>query len=141
MVLKSNFASHGASTGAAGTWTDITPTHSAPTFRGEIAVAPSDPQRLYLMMQDSATDKVLTFYTSSNGGTSWSATSIANGSPLDDALNNGTSSQTWYDLIAAVDSTNPNVVVVGGIELAKSTNAGASWTAISISSTVHVDQH
>ena len=64
MVLKSDFATHGANTGAAGTWTDITPTHSDITFRGEIAVAPSNPQKLYLMMQDSATDKVLNFYTS-----------------------------------------------------------------------------
>jgi hypothetical protein len=93
------------------------------------------------MMQDSATDKVLTFYTSNNGGTSWTSAPVASGSPLDDALNNGTSSQTWYDLIAAVDSTNANIVVVGGIELAKSTNGGSTWTAISNSGSVHVDQH
>jgi hypothetical protein len=141
MVLKSDFATHGANTGAAGTWIDITPTHSNTTYRGEIAVAPSNPQKLYLMMQDSATDKVLNFYTSNNGGTSWTTTSVASGSPLDDALNNGTSSQTWYDLISAVDSTNANVVVVGGIELAKSTDGGATWTTISNSGSVHVDQH
>ena len=141
MVLKSDFATHGANTGAAGTWTDITPTHSDITFRGEIAVAPSNPQKLYLMMQDSATDKVLNFYTSNNGGTSWTSTPIAGGSPLDDALNNGTSSQTWYDLISAVDSTNANIVVAGGIELAKSTDGGATWTTISTSASVHVDQH
>ena len=141
MVLKSDFATHGASTGAAGTWTDITPIHSDITFRGEIAVAPSNPQKLYLMMQDSATDKVLTFYTSNNGGTSWTPTSIASGSPLDDALNNGSSSQTWYDLISAVDSTNANIIVAGGIELAKSTDGGATWTTISTSASVHVDQH
>ena len=140
MVLKSDFASHGATTGAAGTWTDITPTHSDITFRGELAVAPSDPQKLYLMMQDSATDKVLKFYTSNNGGSSWTSTPVASGSALDDALNGG-SSQTWYDLISAVDSTNANIVVVGGIELAKSTNGGSTWTAISNPTSVHVDQH
>ena len=141
MVLKSAFATNGANTGAAGTWTDITPTHSNTTFRGEITVAPSNPQRLYLMMQDSATDKVLNFYTSSNGGTSWTSTSVASGSPLDDALNNGSSSQTWYDLISAVDSANANVIVVGGIELAKSTDGGSTWTAVSTPGSVHVDQH
>ena len=141
MVLKSDFATHGVNTGAAGTWTDITPTHSDITFRGELAVAPSNPQKLYLMMQDSATDKVLNFYTSNNGGTSWTSTPVTNGSPLDDALNNGGSSQTWYDLISAVDSTNANIVVVGGIELAKSTNGGSTWTTLSTSLTVHVDQH
>ena len=141
MVLKSDFATHGANTGAAGTWTNITPTHSDITFRGEIAVAPSNAQKLYLMMQDSATDKVLNFYTSNNGGSSWTSTAVTNGSALDDALNNGTSSQTWYDLISAVDSTNANIVVVGGIELAKSTDGGSTWTAISNSGSVHVDQH
>lgn len=141
MVLKSSFATNGANTGAAGRWTIITPAHANVTFRGEIAVAPSDPQRLYLMMQDSATDKVLTFYTSTNGGTSWTSINVTNGSPLDDALNNGSSSQTWYDLIAAVDSTNANTVVVGGIELAKSTDGGTTWSSISTPSTVHVDQH
>ena len=141
MVLKSNFATHGANTGAAGTWTDITPTHSDITFRGEIAVAPSNPQKLYLMMQDSATDKVLTFYSSNNAGTTWTATPVAGGSPLDDALNNGSSSQTWYDLISAVDSANANIVVAGGIELAKSTDGGVTWTTISTSASVHVDQH
>src|SRR5689334_17802144 len=122
MVLKSDVATHGANTGAAGTWIDITPTHANVTFRGEISVAPSNPQKLYLMMQDSATDKVLNFYTSNNAGSTWTATAVTSGSVLDDALNNGTSSQTWYDLISAVDSTNANVVVVGGIELAKSTD-------------------
>jgi hypothetical protein len=141
MVLKSDFTSHGATTGAPGTWTDITPTHSDITFRGELAVAPSNPQKLYLMMQDSATDKVLNFYTSNNGGTTWTSTSVASGSPLDNALNNGSSSQTWYDLISAVDSTNANIVVVGGIELAKSTVGGSTWATISNSATVHVDQH
>lgn len=141
MVLKSDFATHGTNTGAAGTWTDITPTHSDITFRGEIAVAPSNPQRLYLMMQDSASDKVLHFYTSNNGGTTWTSTAVTSGSPLDDALNNGTNSQTWYDLIAAVDSTNANIVVVGGIELAKSVDGGSTWASISNSVSVHVDQH
>jgi len=140
MVLKSDFATHGANTGAAGTWTNITPTHSDVTFRGEIAVAPSNAQKLYLMMQDSATDKVLNFYTSNNGGSTWTATAITSGSPLYDALN-GTSAQTWYDLISAVDSTNANIIVVGGIELAKSTDGGLTWTAISNSASVHVDQH
>ena len=50
-------------------------------------------------------------------------------------------SQTWYDLISAVDSANANIVVAGGIELAKSTDGGVTWTTISTSASVHVDQH
>lgn len=135
VVMKSSFSVNGANTGAVGTWQDVTPVHSETTYRGELAVAPSDPQRVYLMMQDSADDQVHTFYRSNDGGTNWTT------STAPAALNNGSNSQTWYDLISAVDPSNADNVVVGGIELAKSTDGGATWAAISTTSTVHVDQH
>ena len=135
MVFKSNFAANGANTGAFGTWQEITPVHPKTTYRGELAIAPSDPQRLYLMMQDSATDMVDSVYRSDNGGTNWNAFAAPS------ALNNGSNSQTWYDLIAAVDPSNPDIVVVGGLELARSTDGGSTWTSISSSVSVHVDQH
>jgi photosystem II stability/assembly factor-like uncharacterized protein len=135
MVMKSSFAANGANTGNVGAWQEITPVHSEITLRGDIAVAPSNPQRVYLMMQDSLTDQVLTFYRSNDGGASWTPLTAP------DALNNGTNSQTWYDLISAVDSTNADVVVVGGLQLAKTTDGGSSWTTISSSPTIHVDQH
>jgi hypothetical protein len=135
MVFKSSFATNGANTGALGTWQEITPLHSAITSRGEIAVAPSNPQRVYLMMQDSLSDKVDSFYRSNDGGTSWSAFAAPS------SLNNGSNSQTWYNLISAVDSTNADIVIVGGHELAKSIDGGSSWNSISSSPAVHVDQH
>lgn len=135
MVMKSSFATNGANTGAFGTWQEITPPHTELTFRGEIVTAPSNPQRVYLMMQDSATDQVLTFYRSDNGGTSWTSSTAPT------ALNNGANSQTWYDLISAVDPTNPDIVIAGGIQLAKSIDGGATWNSISSSASVHVDQH
>ena len=135
MVVKSSFALHGANTGAPGTWQDITPVHANVTARGELTIAPSDPNRIYLMMQDSITNQVNTFYRSNDGGANWITTTAPT------ALNNGTNSQTWYDLISAVDPSNPDIVVVGGIELAKSIDGGATWTTIATSGTVHVDQH
>jgi photosystem II stability/assembly factor-like uncharacterized protein len=135
MVMKSSFAINGANTGGPGAWTEITPVHSEITTRGEIAVAPSNPQRVYLMMHDSLTDQVLTFYRSNDGGANWTPLTAP------DALNNGSNSQTWYDLISAVDSTNADVVVVGGLQLAKTTDGGTSWNTISSSPNVHVDQH
>ncbi len=134
MVMKSSFAINGANTGALNTWTEITPVHSATTQRGEIVTAPSNPLRLYLMMQDSATSQVMTLYRSSDGGVLWDSL------PAPSALNNGTVSQTWYNLISAVDPTNPDVVVVGGYHVAKSVDAGINFTDIT-SPGVHVDQH
>lgn len=134
MVFKSSFSANGALTGAAGHWTEITPVRSTITFRAELAVAPNNPQRVYLMEQDSANDQVDSFYRSNDGGATWSAFL----SPS--ALNNGSNSQTWYDLTMAVDSNNADVVVVGGLQVAKSTDGGSTWTTIT-TAPVHVDQH
>lgn len=132
-VFKS--PANGVATGITGSWLDITPTHTLVTQRAELAVAPSNPQRLYLVMQDSATSTVSYVYRSFNGGTTWDSLAA----PA--AMNNGGFSQNWYNLTAAVDPTNPDVVVVGGFHVAKSTDGGANWTNISAPNNVHVDQH
>jgi photosystem II stability/assembly factor-like uncharacterized protein len=132
MVLKSA-ASNGANTGADGFWTDITPQFSDISLRTEIAVAPSNPQRLYCMAADSATSQVLEVFRSDNGGTTWSSMQSPAG------LNNGVNSQNWYNLVLAVDPANPDIVVAGGLNVARSTNGGTSWTTIS--SGIHVDNH
>lgn len=135
MVMRSSFAVHGAATGSVGTWVEITPQKSTPTQRGELAIAPSNPNRLYLLLQDSATSQVSYIYRSFNAGTTWDSL------PAPAALNNAGNSQTWYNLIAAVDPSNPDIITVGGLNLARSTDAGANWTTISTNNTVHVDQH
>jgi photosystem II stability/assembly factor-like uncharacterized protein len=134
MVFKSSFVANGALTGAVGHWTEITPPHTTITFRAELAVAPNNPLRIYLMMQDSVNDQVDSFYRSNDGGANWT--------PLlaPSALNNDSNSQVWYDLTMAVDSNNADIVVVGGLQVAKSTDGGTSWSTIS-ASPVHVDQH
>ncbi len=134
-VYKSTFATHGANTGAVGTWTNITPFTTDPVHRTEIVLAPSDPQRVYLLMQDSATSQVLIVYRSTNGGANWFNLVAP------PALNNNAFSQTWFNLIGAVDPNNPNTLIVGGLQLARSINGGDNWTTISNSATVHVDQH
>lgn len=134
-VYQSSFTTHGPNTGAVGTWSNITPVTSTVTQRTEIILAPSDPQRVYLLMQDSATSQVLNVYRSTNGGANWTTL------PAPAALNNGASSQTWFNLIGAVDPANADIVIVGGLNLARSTDGGNNWTSISSSGTVHVDQH
>lgn len=134
-IYKSSFATHGANTGALGNWTNITPATPATTQRTEIVLAPSDPQRVYLLMQDSATSQVLNIFRSTNGGTNWTVLTA----PA--ALNNGAASQTWFNLTGAVDPNDANVLIVGGLNLAKSTDGGNNWATISTSPTVHVDHH
>ena len=58
-----------------------------------------------------------------------------------------TRGQAFYDLVIAVDPTNDQNLFVGGIDLFKSTNAGASWSQFSHwyggfgHQEVHADQH
>ncbi|GEM_PF-925137 len=53
-----------------------------------------------------------------------------------------TSGQGHYDLCAAISPTDPDVVLVGGIEVYRSRNRGTTWTAVTRGNTpVHVDQH
>lgn len=133
-IYKSSFSTNGANTGAAGTWTNITPSFVTNTQRVEIILAPSDAQRVYLLAQDSATSQVLNMYRSTNGGATWTTLT----GPA--AINNGTNSQAWFNLIGAVDPNNANTLVAGGLHLGKSTDGGDSWTTIS-SGLIHVDQH
>ncbi|MBC7874242.1 MAG: T9SS type A sorting domain-containing protein, partial [Ferruginibacter sp.] len=133
-IWKSSFATNGANTGATGTWVDITPPWGMIRLRLELATAPSDPQRLYLVGQDSASDQVIGLWRSFNGGSSWD--SVA--SPA--AFNNGTNSQTWFNLIMAVDPANADILLAGGLHVARSITAGNSWLTIS-SGQVHVDHH
>lgn len=135
VVMKSSFAANGANTGALGTWVEITPVTPTVTQRTEIILAPSDPQRVYLLMQDSTTSQVQNVFRSSDGGATWAMLAAPS------ALNNGTASQTWYNLIGAVDPNNANIIVVGGLNLARSLDGGNSWSTITSSTTVHVDHH
>jgi len=50
--------------------------------------------------------------------------------------------QAFYDMMIETDPTNDAIVYIGGIDLYRSTNSGAAWTAISNWTTnVHSDQH
>ncbi len=132
-VYRSSASLNGANTGAANAWVEITPVKSFVTQRADISVAPSDPNRLYLVMQDSANSQVRAVYRSSNAGTTWDSLAAPS------SLNNGGVSQTWFNLCSAVDPNNPDIVVVGGLRVARSTDGGSNWTEIG--SNIHVDQH
>ncbi|RYY97862.1 MAG: exo-alpha-sialidase, partial [Chitinophagaceae bacterium] len=101
----------GANTGNVGTWTDITPTGLANMDRAELAVAPSNPQRLYLVMANESDAQVSSTYRSDNAGATWTTVDAPTG------VNNGTNSQNWYNLILAVDPTDADRVVAGGLHV------------------------
>ena len=134
-IYRSSFATNGANTGNAGTWTDITPnptTNAIPAAgdnydRIEIATAPSNGDVVYGIFEGNGTYDVTNikqYDASTNTWTSRTVPNYSGGGPY-------TRSQAWYDLIATVDPNNANTLYIGAIDVYKSTNNGAIWTRVS----------
>lgn len=139
----------GPNVGNTGTWTDITP---AGTWqRIDIAVAPSNSSVIYALLQGTG-DGIGAIKKSTNSGTSWTDLPLPNWCNQGSNSTDFTNGQAFYDLIVQVDPTNENNVIIGGIDLLKSTNGGSSWTQLTqwaanctnssgALPVVHADQH
>lgn len=129
------------------TWTTANDTGFG---RVAIACAPSDANYIYGLIENNSLVQTIVY--SDDKGTTWNTATepadVDNGIPDTDF----TRGQAWYDLVIAVDPNDENTVVVGGIDLFRSTNNGTSWTQISkwsnnnnlfglSASLVHADQH
>jgi PKD repeat protein len=127
-----NGGSYRYSTNGGSSWNTPTGFPSSSSIqRVTLAVAPSNANVLYAMMQDNA-NGFYGGYKSSDGGANWTAMA-AKPSDIDTdiAASDFTRNQAWYDLVIAVDPNNENTVITGGIDLFKSTNGGDAWTQIS----------
>ncbi len=118
---------------------------SSGLYRGAIAVTAADTSYVYFLICDFT--KYYGTYLSTNGGSSFSVKSTTP-NVMDYSTNgSGTGGQAWYDLDVACDPTNRDVFFVGGVNIFKSTDAGATWTISAhwIGSntipSIHADQH
>ncbi len=133
--------------------------------RMTLAIAPSDNDRIYILMAQNSSASLGTIYSvfrSDDGGDSWTSpldfnhefspwllsyVSIATGC----FVHPTNYSQGWYDNIIAVDPVDPDVVWVGGIDLYRSDDGGATFGLAEYwfyylmenppPSHMHVDQH
>ncbi len=101
--------------------------------RISLAVAPSQSSRLYALVSNQCDAggggaSVLGAYRTDDFGATW--TSVPAGSFQ--------STYGWYLSTVSVQPTNPDVVIMGGLSLRRSTNGGASWSTITPQ---HVDMH
>lgn len=117
-------------------WT--TPSTPFTTFsqRTELAVSGNT---LYAC-PDNASHQVPSIWKSSDGGATWTVTASQ---PGGGTWANG---QGWYSLSCVINPTDPNQVIVGGLDNYKTTNGGTSWSQISTwvgtsGQYVHADQH
>ncbi len=114
--------------------------------RIELAVAPSDPARLYALVAHTALENGLYgIWRSLDGGDHWIETCSGNacvsGSSCD-----GFGQQMWYDAGLSVDPQNPGVVYASGQDLLRSTDGGLSFRNLTcgyanFDAVVHVDHH
>lgn len=93
---------------------------------------------LYALPSDDSY-QVPALYKSTDGGANWSATS---GNPSA----SWAGGQGWYNLAVAIDPSNTNTVIVGGLEAYKTTDGGANWSKLAnwvgtIGQYVHADIH
>ena len=102
------------------TWYQFTTQKNAgfPSTQGrlEIAVAPSDPNYVYILVA-TASGATYGLYRTDNAndnGTACTWTTLATAGPLFDPFNVG-ENQGWYDNIIAVNPFNPNKVCMGGV--------------------------
>jgi hypothetical protein len=119
------------------TWSSATglPTCTADSdwlSRVEVAYVPGNGDIVYASINRNSGE----IWSSTTGGQSYSLTSTGY---------NYLGSQGWYDNIIWVDPTNPNLLVVGGIDLWRSTDAGLTLAKISewwyAPLSAHADHH
>jgi photosystem II stability/assembly factor-like uncharacterized protein len=100
--------------------------------RVEVAYARSSPTIVYASIEVNSGE----IWKSTDGGQSYSRVNTGN---------NFLGGQGWYDNIVWVDPTNPNTLIVGGIDLWRSTNGGSTLTKISqwfsAPNSAHADHH
>lgn len=111
--------------------------------RAAIAVAPSDPNRVYAAFVRADSDTLLGVWTSTDGGVSWvpvvsdrQPCTYQNGSVFEDV------SQCFYDLAIDVDPKDPGIFYVGGIVIVRYSLADLEAELVGDGpGGVHVDQH
>ncbi|MCW2504525.1 MAG: hypothetical protein JWO79_2809 [Actinomycetia bacterium] len=116
------------------TWTRLgggLPAASGDLGRMGVAVATSDPNRLYAIAANTSGD-FSGFWTSTNGGDSWAKLTTTS------AVSSSQSTFGWWFGRIWVDPAASRHVFVAGVSLVESADAGATWAS---SSSVHADQH
>jgi len=144
-IFRSSAAANGTNIGGAGTWVDITP--SGTWQRIDVAVAPNNPAVIYALLEGSG-NGIGAIKKSTNSGATWTDLPLPTWCNQGSNSSDFTNGQAFYDLIVQVDPTNPNNVYIGGIDLFKSTDGGATWNQLtqwasncSTLPVVHADQH
>ncbi len=97
--------------------------------RIELAVTPHDPDYVYALY-GASNNGYLGLYRSTDSGNNWNVRSTAPNLLGWSSTGSDNGGQAWYDLALAVNPTNKNDVVVGGVNVWRSSNGGNVWNII-----------
>ncbi|HEV7232409.1 MAG TPA: T9SS type A sorting domain-containing protein [Bacteroidia bacterium] len=92
-----------------------------------IAVTPANPSYVYVVGSDANNDGFQGFYQSTDMGTTFTSKATSPNLLGWSAAGNDTGGQGWYTLSIAASPTDANEVVVGGVNIWRTTTAGTSW--------------
>jgi len=96
--------------------------------RMTMAVTAADPNYIYIVYANKSDEGFLGVYRSINSGTSFTQQSTSPNLLGWSSSGNDQGGQGWYDLAIAASPVNKNEIVVGGVNIWKSTNGGTSWS-------------
>jgi hypothetical protein len=114
--------------------------------RMAIAVTPANPNYVYVLAGKSSDQGFLGFYRSTNSATGFSTMATSPNLLGWSSTGSDTGGQAWYDLCCAASPLNQDEVVVGGVNVWRTTNGGSAWSLYghwtgSGAPFTHADQH
>jgi PKD repeat protein len=118
------------STNGGTTFTNITSGLPATTAvsRLAIAVTAANPAYVYLLAALATDDGFQGLYRSTDSGTNFTTRATSPNLLGWSSTGSDTGGQGWYDLAIAASPSNAEVVIVGGVNIWRSTNGGTNWT-------------
>jgi photosystem II stability/assembly factor-like uncharacterized protein len=125
------------SSDAGTTWVTLTNGLPGPSGRTQLAMSNNNHNVIYASIAQSG-GALLGLYRTANGGDNWT---------LQNSTTNYLGSQGWYDNAVVVHPSNPDLVIVGGLDIYSSTDAGitltkkSSWSTTNTVMFSHADIH
>lgn len=116
------------------TWVKNTVSMATGVQRIAIAVSPLNANYVYCLASTSTAYGFEGLYLSTDGGTTFtkksSTPNILGWYDGTAAQSDATEGQGWYDLAIAISPSNINTILVGGVNIWRSTNGGTSWSRL-----------